>query len=326
MEKPESGQRILVVDDEPVIRLALVTALEEEGFQVTQADSSEKAIELFTRTPYPLVFADIVMPGQSGISLLQRIKEHAPDTQVIMITSHASLDTAIMALRFGANEYLMKPFDDICQVTQMARQSFEKLQRIRQNDEQIKDFQRQIAELEAKNREFKELSIRDGLTGLYNHRYFQASLSVEISRAERHQRQFSVIFLDLDHFKHYNDTHGHPRGDELLKTIAGLMGERLRVSDILARYGGEEFTIILPETGLKDTLRVARSIRSLIESYPFPGCETQPMGHLTASLGVATYPIHGREAKILLEQADKALYRAKESGRNRVCEPEETGL
>ncbi|BCR06009.1 hypothetical protein DESUT3_30780 [Desulfuromonas versatilis] len=311
--------RVLVVDDEPLVRATLAQALHDEGFSVAQANGPEQALELFKSQPFPVVFADAVMPGISGIGLLQKIKEADPDTQVILMAGQGSLDTAIMALRFGANEYVMKPFDNITQVADMARQSLDKLQQIRENELQIAELQRQIVQLEAANREFKELSIRDGLTGLFNHRYLLASLAVEVSRAERHGREFSVIFLDLDHFKQYNDSHGHPQGDQLLKTLGLIIRERLRTADILARYGGEEFTVILPETPKADAVKVARSIRSLIECYPFPGCETQPGGNVTASLGVASFPSDGTDSKSLLEMADKALYRAKQEGRNRVC-------
>ncbi len=319
MSASEHPSRVLIVDDEPSILAVMYEILEMEGFQVTQAESAEQALDIFQHNPFPVVFSDIIMPGMSGIELLRQIKDGHPATQVIMVTSHATLDTAITALRFGANEYVVKPFDDISHIPNLARESMAKLERVRKNEEQIDSLKRQITNLEQANREYRELSIRDGLTGLFNHRYFQAHLSMEVSRSGRHQREFSLIFIDVDHFKNYNDTLGHPEGDTLLKTLSQLIAEKLRVSDILARYGGEEFTIILPETTLENARLVAEKIRLLIAEHPFAGRENQPDGKVTVSIGLASYPAMGKDAETLVKRADEALYQAKNTGRNKVC-------
>ena len=166
--------------------------------------------------------------------------------------------------------------------------------------------------------ETKLLAITDGLTGLYNHRFFVDGLKVELERAERYKRNLSLLILDVDQFKHYNDTHGHPKGDEIISGIAGLMRKNLRGADIACRYGGEEFAIILPETGKEAATAVAERIRKAISDYPFPFRETQPLGTISVSIGVATYPSDDNDMEVLIRKADDALYRAKEGGRNRV--------
>lgn len=160
-------------------------------------------------------------------------------------------------------------------------------------------------------------SIRDPLTGLYNRRYLEESLAREIARCGRRDFPLSVLMLDVDHFKQFNDTHGHGGGDALLAAVGQLLSSRLRGEDIACRYGGEEFTVILPESDRASALRHAEELRIALSqmSVPFSGKTLPP---ITVSLGVATYPVDGVAGITLLRKADAALYRAKRSGRNRV--------
>jgi diguanylate cyclase (GGDEF)-like protein len=171
----------------------------------------------------------------------------------------------------------------------------------------------------AANIALKELAVRDGLTGLYNHRYFKEALTVEVLRCNRHDRGFSLIFLDVDHFKVYNDVNGHPNGDLALQSLGHLIGSRLRGSDILCRYGGEEFAIILPEITHELSCNIGEEIRQQIENHAFDCEESQPGGRLTISLGIATYGRDGKDGSTLMEVVDKRLYKAKADGRNRCC-------
>ncbi|MCZ6695151.1 MAG: diguanylate cyclase [Acidobacteria bacterium] len=159
---------------------------------------------------------------------------------------------------------------------------------------------------------------RDELTGLYNFRYFREYLVREIQRGERHVPPLSLVMVDIDNFKLYNDRNGHEAGNEALATIAGLLNESIRKTDVAARYGGEEFVLVLPSTPKTHAHDVAERAREKIESRPFPHEECQPNGHLTVSLGLATYPADARSADDLVRCADAALYGAKERGKNRV--------
>jgi two-component system cell cycle response regulator len=165
----------------------------------------------------------------------------------------------------------------------------------------------------------KQMAITDGLTKIYNHRFFQELFEKEFKRSSRYNTVFSLIMLDIDFFKRLNDTYGHLFGDEILKEIASLVKGCLRTIDVLARYGGEEFAILLPETELESAVLIAERIRQAVENHPFGASQKNPV-KVTVSQGVTVYPSPGIEKRSdLLARADEALYEAKESGRNRVC-------
>ncbi|EKD36062.1 MAG: hypothetical protein ACD_75C01656G0002 [uncultured bacterium] len=175
-------------------------------------------------------------------------------------------------------------------------------------------------ELEAKNRILDNLANVDGLTGVFNHRYFQYALDLEISRAVRHGTNISVLFIDIDYFKKFNDTYGHQVGDFVLVQFAKTIGDNIRQYDILARYGGEEFVVILPETNAEEALIVAEKLRDVIEKTPFR--DNREEYHVTASFGQACSKPGVEDnfsRNTLVSRADQALYEAKEKGRNRVA-------
>lgn len=165
----------------------------------------------------------------------------------------------------------------------------------------------------------KELSTRDDLTGLFNRRHFFDNLEKEVQRARRYRRVFSVLLLDLDDFKGYNDTYGHLKGDEALKEVARVLLASTRRADIVARFGGEEFVVLLPEINTQGAGVVGEKIRLAVEQYPFAGRSTQPGGKMTVTLGVATYPTDSEDGLELVDLADRALYLGKQQGGNRVC-------
>ena len=311
--------QILVVDDESSVRAVLSEVLEEDGFQVEHATSGNNALDIMEEKEFALVITDINMPGISGIELLEEIKEKKPETEVIIITSFASLDTAVTALRLGAYDYLFKPFEDLELISAAAKRATEKVRLQNENKLLLDELQQKNTALENANHKLKVLATRDGLTGLYNHRYFQEILQNEITQANPMDDVFSLLFMDLDHFKSYNDTHGHLEGDKLLRTLSRILYKGLRKTDVIARYGGEEFVVILPETPRENARIVAEKIRRYVESFKFYGRETQPLGTVTISIGLATFPLDGIEKQDLIKAADDALYRAKDKGRNCIC-------
>ena len=311
--------RILVADDDESLRSVLKQVLSMDGYEVNLTSSGEEALAAFKKEPCSLLITDIRMGKMSGITLLQEVKRLRPDTQVIIITSNATLDTAITAIQAGAYDYLTKPFDDIALISSVARRAVEKIRLIEENKSLLEKLKRKNEELEFVNLTLKELTIRDGLTGLYNHRHFQETLAVEILRSKRHAKTFSLVFLDVDFFKQYNDTHGHLHGDAVLVALSKLLIAGLRKSDVAVRYGGEEFVLLLPETSKENAFALAGTIREKIAAHPFPGRETQPQGKVTVSMGIAAFPEDGSDSSTLLHRADEALYQAKNGGRNRVC-------
>jgi diguanylate cyclase (GGDEF)-like protein len=160
----------------------------------------------------------------------------------------------------------------------------------------------------------RQLAYLDGVTGIFNRRYFELRIAEEIARSSRHRLTFSVIMVDIDHFKQLNDEFGHLLGDEVLRQVSAIFTQQLRKSDVLSRYGGEEFAIIAPETCLESALAVSDKLRRVVESWHFPGV-ARPV---TISAGVAEFPAQGGTRDQLVKSADEALYAAKQGGRNRV--------
>jgi len=161
------------------------------------------------------------------------------------------------------------------------------------------------------------LSVTDRLTELYNHGYFQQRMEEEFKRSQRFGHVMSLIMLDIDDFKKFNDTHGHPKGDTILKAVSAVIREQLREMDIAARYGGEEFVIVLPETELEGALAVAERVRDGVAAIRVPDLGENKVV-ATVSVGVSAFPMHAASALRLLESADAAMYRAKRSGKDRV--------
>jgi len=166
--------------------------------------------------------------------------------------------------------------------------------------------------------ETKQLSVTDRLTHLYDNSHFLMLLNLQLEKSRRYETPFSIVMFDVDHFKSYNDANGHLKGSEALQTIAELMKKIFRASDILSRYGGDEFAVILPISDKVGAYLAADRMREAVEAEPFEGTAKQPGKKLTLSMGIASYPEHGASADQILDNADKALYRAKKMGRNRA--------
>ncbi|MCX7956331.1 MAG: sensor domain-containing diguanylate cyclase [Endomicrobia bacterium] len=167
--------------------------------------------------------------------------------------------------------------------------------------------------------EVQEISITDTLTGVYNRRYFEKKFPEEIELARRYKSFMTLCILDIDDFKHYNDTNGHLAGDYCLKKVAELVKTTLRSGDSIFRYGGEEFIILLPATNKEGAIVATEKVRKQIETYPFEKREKQPLGKITVSIGFAVFPEDAIDANLLIKIADEELYKAKSSGKNKVC-------
>lgn len=312
------GECILVVDDDASFRELLRQLLTEAGHLVTVAADAESALAAYRQNPLPLVITDIWLPGMNGLQLMEEIKRLRQDAEIVVATGHASIDSAIDALRRGAYDYLTKPLEDLSLVTSVVDRALEKLQLQRYNRELVDQLRHNNNTLERANHVLKDLALHDGLTGLFNHRHFQESLTLEVMRAGRYRHDFSLIFLDVDFFKQYNDTYGHPAGDRLLCMLAARLKDATPGPGLAARYGGEEFVLLLPEAGKAEAAALAEQLRQNIADSVLPGYETMPETSVTVSIGVATFPKDGDHAQVLLEHADQALYQAKRQGRNRV--------
>ena len=309
---------ILVADDELAIRSLVGELLEDEGHTVTLAEDGEDALAKYKKEWHEVVFSDIRMPHMTGLELLSKIKRINENTQFIIMTSHASVDNSIEALKQGAFDYILKPFEELDVVVDAANRAIANLSAIREQQYLLNTLSRQNEELGDLNKKFRELAIRDGLTGLFNHRHGADRLSDEFDRASKFRRKLSVLFIDLDHFKFFNDNNGHQAGDEVLQILGKLMNDATRDSDTAARWGGEEFIVVAPETDAEQACKLAEDLHEQVAQHEFPHSDKQPLGHVSLSIGVATVSGDSDTAESLLGRADKAVYKAKDSGRNRT--------
>ncbi|MCL0061283.1 diguanylate cyclase [Thermodesulfovibrionales bacterium] len=295
--------KILVVDDEEVIRNLLADVLTDDGYKVIAAASAEEALEKIKETPFEVIITDLMLPGINGLEVLRKIKKMNFDISVIVITGYATVETAVKAIKEGAYDYISKPFDT-AEIKIVVGRAIE----------------RQVLIRGVKEKEhYKKLSITDGLTQIYSHRYFHELLYREIMRARRYFHPLSLLMIDIDDFKSYNDAHGHLVGDKLLKMVAAVLSREVREVDSVARYGGEEFGIILPEMDKKGASLLTQRLRGAIEKTKVDGEEIMPSGCLTISIGVSSYPDDAASREELIQRADEALYEANHLGENRVC-------
>jgi diguanylate cyclase (GGDEF)-like protein len=305
---------VAILESSSEISELLKLVLEGEGIEVVVPMVADASIEQLYATQLEgaawrlpdVIVLDAALPRGDGFELCRIIKQrettrHIP---VVMLTVSPETTEKLRGLEVGATDVLTKPVN-----------RKELVARVKALVSQKREFETMLkAYNSARHR-----AITDGLTGLFNHGYFVEKLTRQAEVVRRDGQPMSVILFDVDRFKHYNDTNGHEAGNGLLKELARVMGRCFRRSDFLARYGGEEFVILLPNTPKNQAAVLAERLRKRVAEHPFAGRETQPGGKLTVSLGVAAMPADVNDPKDLLELADRALYRAKESGRNRVC-------
>jgi two-component system, cell cycle response regulator len=302
--KTAGRARILVVDDARLVRVMITGILQRAGFDVAQASDGASALESLARDAYDVVITDLKMPGVDGFGVLASVKRTSPDVEVIILTGTHSQDVncAVRALRLGAHDYLSKPPANADEVVLTVERALEK--------KFLKDANQRLV------RELESLSRKDGLTGVLNRRCFDEALTQELSRARRHGHQLGVVMLDIDHFKAINDAHGHPGGDEVLRSFALTVKQTLREGDTLFRYGGEEFVALLPHADREGAMAAAERIVSAVAAAPV--LVDRQSVRVTTSAGVACLGRSTRSGEELLANADSALYEAKKSGRNRA--------
>ncbi len=292
--------RLLVVDDEPANVQALYHALSDEH-QVLVATSGEQALILAREKSPDAVLLDVVLPGLDGFEVCRQLKADAltRDIPVLFVTSHGDLEAEAHGLDCGAVDFITKPIHP-------------RIVRARVRAHVTLKQQRDL---------LRGLAYVDGLTGLCNRRGFDERLITEWQRAQRSGQWLGLALIDVDHFKRYNDHHGHQAGDDCLRAIAGALVEAAwRPADLVARYGGEEFAAILPETPLEGTQAVAERLEAQVRQMALPHGAPAAGPFVTVSLGVAV--ARGRDGLSIAELlaiADRELYRAKAAGRGRAC-------
>lgn len=412
--------KVLIIDDEEIIRRNLKKLLSLDGYEVFTAENGQQGLDTLKKaeggknTPIKVTLLDVKMPSMDGLEVLKRINENTPQTEVIIITGHGGIESAIQALRIGAFDYITKPieYDELTLSISRALEKYEmqkKLEKalklftisseihrnlnvdevysiildiikqiiggkdcsilirdvennklelaaftgkkskekplvcypLKLGSEKIGEIHinsllpqkdvlteedRKILALLAKHTvvaitgvELKNLSMIDGLTGLYNHRHFWERLSQEYKRTKRYLNNLCLMIIDIDFFKTINDSKGHQVGDFILEKVSKIFKERYRESDIIFRYGGDEFAVLLTDTNYYNASTVADNIRKFIENYEFK--KGNEIIKITISNGIASLLEDDiNNEKEFVEFADKALLYAKSVGRNRsVC-------
>ena len=283
--------------------------------------------------------------GGGGRALLAEVHRKHPHTAKILLLSEPATapdGAAVCPLseedirQIGLSLYFYKPqaegqillcLESLLHSVRLQRQNASLLSTIEQKRREMDGLQQHIESrirertqaLEEANRRLSQLAVTDGLTGLYNHRYLQEHLVLEVERSLRTGVPLGMLMIDVDHFRLYNNRFGHQTGDEVLRRVARLIAEHRRVNDVVARYGGEEFALLLINADHRVAFRIAERLRGRVYAEPFPETRNMPGGTLTISIGVASCPADGTTASSLIAAADAALFRAKHAGRNTVC-------
>lgn len=291
---------ILIVDDDLSIRDAMHEFVEISGYEASVASSAEEALEVLSGNLVEIVITDILLPGMDGLALTDRIKRNH-DIDVIVMTGYSTEYSYEEAISKGASDFVFKPvrFEEL--LLRLKRVLNER----RLNHERIQMLEK-----------LRKLSITDGLTQLFNSRHFYNQLKGEIERFNRYGYKLSLLLLDIDNFKDFNDTYGHLEGDKILVHLGRVIKSCLRKMDTAYRYGGEEFTIILPGTHGEEARTVAERLRSAVAAENF-SCGKVSDLEITISIGVTQYR-QDEEISSFVQRADQAMYQSKQAGRNQV--------
>ena len=303
-------RRILIADDSEVVRNHLKKLLSFQDFRILEAENGKQALDIVKRENPDLVLLDLNMPVMDGFEVLRKLsprlqKEFLP---IIVVTGEENKETLEKAFQLGAVDFIVKPPSEVELKSRVSAHL-----RTKSYYEELLEKTR---ELELLMEELRSMSITDPLTGLYNRLYFNEKFKEEFERSKRLKIPFSLLMIDIDHFKRVNDTYGHDVGDKVLVAVASTIRSNVRSIDIVSRYGGEEFTVILLRTYKEHCLPIAERIRKAVEekSIPVDGRIIK----VTISVGCTTYS--GEEdvkPEKVIKRADEALYMAKNQGRNR---------
>lgn len=290
---------ILVVDDE-ISNIEIMNAALEDDYEICFATSGEQALEVARSVLPDLILLDVLMPGIDGYEVCRMLKDDMllADVPIIFTTGLSDQEAETKGLLLGAIDYVTKPIQPVVLRARV------------RNHIELKRLRDQLA----------QLAVTDALTGLSNRRQLEQTLAVETARLARTADWLSVIMLDIDFFKLFNDTYGHPAGDRCIAMVASALNRAVRrASDLTARYGGEEFACVLPGSDPGTAMAVAREIHAQVHSLGIPHTSSTVSSYVTVSIGIATARcLPGMAAELWIANADRQLYLSKSSGRNQI--------
>ena len=315
---------ILVVDDKKENHFVMESVLTDKALNLVKALSGEEALTLCLSYSFAVILMDVQMPGMDGFEtakLLRSIKKtkHIP---IIFVTAISKEKKSIFkGYEVGAVDYLFKPFDPIILKSKVNifKDMYLQKQLIEKQANELTLKIQELNKMQEQKEELECISMEDVLTRTYNRRGFDRLFNMDWKNCLRYHLPLSVIYLDLDHFKNYNDHYGHINGDEVLKAVSGVLKNSLmRSEDFVCRYGGEEFIIVLPNTSLEGALSVAERIKQKITNLNIKHEYNEDFGIITVSMGVVTKVPSSYFSPIdIINEADELLYIAKNSGRNK---------
>jgi diguanylate cyclase (GGDEF)-like protein len=300
MKKKNSDIHVLIVDDDLSVRNTMQEYITNAGFRSLTAATGEEALELVEKNDFAVVITDIRLPGLGGLELTKVIKKKN-GIDVIVVTGYSDDYSYEEAINTGASDFVIKPV--------RLEELLLRLKRVLKERQLSTERTRMMQKLQ-------KLATTDGLTKLYNSRSFYTQLELEVDRYNRYRHPLSLLLLDIDNFKEFNDTFGHLEGDKVLVRFSLIIKSCLRTNDSAYRYGGEEFTVILPETNGDEAKTVAQRIRSSLETENFSPTPDKK-AKITISIGVTQY-FPKEELSAFIRRADRAMYLSKKNGRNRV--------
>jgi two-component system chemotaxis family response regulator WspR len=318
----ENAAMVLLVDDQAMIGEAVRRGLSnEENIDFHFCADPHQAIAHAVRIKPTVILQDLVMPGLDGLSLVREYRNHPATKDIPIIVLSTKEDPLIKSAAFaaGANDYLVKLPDNIELVARIRYHS-RSYMTLLQRDAAYRALRVSQQQLLDTNLVLQRLMNSDGLTGLSNRRHFDEYMELEWRRSLREQSQLSLLMIDVDYFKAYNDSFGHLEGDEALRKVAAAIKDAsARPSDLPARYGGEEFALVLPNTSPGGARLVAEKLRQTVAALKIPHNSPSEGSSLTISIGLSTItPTAGSNCRELISAADKGLYSAKNNGRNQV--------
>ncbi|PMH41445.1 diguanylate cyclase response regulator [Vibrio sp. 10N.286.49.B3] len=303
--------RILLVDDVKLDRMQLEIRLKQLGHIVTSAASGAEALDVYPTFDPELVLLDISMPDMDGFEVSRKVREYFPDwIPIIFLSGHDEPEMIAKAIQAGGDDYLIKPVDKLVLSSKLTA-----MQRIANMRRELKQT---TAKLEELNMLLHHQANEDGLTKLFNRRYIDTQLEEMITGHGRHQQTLSLILLDVDFFKPFNDNYGHIEGDHCLQQIATTLQSCFtRSSEYVGRYGGEEFVILMANAGTDVAKLQAERIKQSLDKLAYPHLFSKVAPQVTVSQGIVSIIPTGTETpNDIYKMADSALYDAKSSGRN----------